>query len=112
MSSLGKSIEYHKSAVKSIPLGVNSNFRYWGPEDTRYISHGKGAYIWDVDDNRYIDYRLGYGPVILGHADDRVTFVVDADAAIDPGQRARAVGEDDQPALHLVLRAGCAVEHL
>ncbi len=76
MSGLEKSIEYHKSAIKSIPLGVNSNFRYWGPEDTRYISHGKGTYIWDVDDNRYIDYRLGYGPVILGHADDRVDEAV------------------------------------
>lgn len=76
MSKLKKSIEYHKAAVKTIPLGVNSNFRYWGAEDTRYISHGKGTYIWDVDDNRYIDYRLGYGPVILGHADDRVDDAV------------------------------------
>ncbi len=76
MQSLKKSIEKHKLAAQSIPLGVNSNFRYWGPEDTRYISHGKGTYIWDVDENRYIDYRLGYGPVILGHADDRVDEAV------------------------------------
>ncbi len=38
-----------------------------------YASHAKGAYLWDVDDNRYIDYMLGYGTIVLGHADDRVT---------------------------------------
>jgi len=34
-----------------------------------YASRGAGAYVWDVDGNRYIDYVLGYGTVILGHAD-------------------------------------------
>ncbi len=51
-----------------IPHGVNSNFRYWGEEDTLVIKRGEGAYVWDMDDKRYIDYRLGFGPVILGHA--------------------------------------------
>lgn len=51
-----------------IPYGVNSNFRYWGDEDTLVITHGEGAYIWDADGKRYIDYRLGFGPIILGHA--------------------------------------------
>lgn len=41
-----------------------------------YGSHAKGAYLWDVDGNRYIDYTLGYGTIILGHADDRVTKAV------------------------------------
>ncbi len=58
----------YQQAMKVIPYGVNSNFRYWGPEDTLVISRGQGAYIWDADDKRYIDYRLGFGPVILGHA--------------------------------------------
>ncbi|HUV27737.1 MAG TPA: aminotransferase class III-fold pyridoxal phosphate-dependent enzyme, partial [Anaerolineales bacterium] len=53
---------------KVIPHGVNSNFRYWGDEDTLIIKRGEGAYVWDMDDKRYIDYRLGFGPVILGHA--------------------------------------------
>jgi glutamate-1-semialdehyde 2,1-aminomutase len=51
-----------------IPYGVNSNFRYWGDDDTLIIKRGEGAYVWDMDDKRYIDYRLGFGPVILGHA--------------------------------------------
>jgi glutamate-1-semialdehyde aminotransferase len=38
-----------------------------------YASRASGAYFWDVDGNRYIDYILGYGTVILGHADPRVT---------------------------------------
>ena len=41
-----------------------------------YASHAKGAYLWDVDKNRYIDYMLGYGTIVLGHADDRVTKAV------------------------------------
>ena len=76
MNKLEKSNELHKAASQSIPLGVNSNFRYWGPDETLYISHGKGHLIWDVDENRYVDYRLGWGPIILGHADDRVDQAV------------------------------------
>ena len=51
-----------------IPYGVNSNFRYWGDEHTLVIDRGEGAYVWDMDGKKYIDYRLGFGPVILGHA--------------------------------------------
>ncbi len=58
-------------AKKVMPLGVSSNFRYAG-DDTMVVKRGEGAYIWDMDDNRYIDYRLGFGPIILGHADPRV----------------------------------------
>jgi len=70
--SLKKSNQHFKRAVKSIPLGVASNFRYWGEERTIYVKKGKGARFWDIDDNEYIDYRMGYGPAILGYADDRV----------------------------------------
>jgi glutamate-1-semialdehyde 2,1-aminomutase len=59
-------------AVKRLPLGVASNFRYWGEERTIYVKHGKGARIVDIDDNVYVDYRMGYGPAILGYADERV----------------------------------------
>ncbi|MFC1922810.1 guanitoxin biosynthesis PLP-dependent transaminase GntE [Chloroflexota bacterium] len=53
---------------KVIPHGVNSNFRYWGDEDTIVVDRGEGTYVWDMDGKKYIDYRLGFGPVILGHA--------------------------------------------
>lgn len=47
----------------------------------RFFRSASGAYLWDVDGNRYIDYQLGYGPVILGHADARVTNAVAAELA-------------------------------
>ena len=65
-------------AMQVLAKGVSSNFRYWGPNNTPVISHGKGAKIWDVDGNEFIDYRLGWGPIILGHADDRVNDAVSA----------------------------------
>ncbi|MBU1660344.1 MAG: aspartate aminotransferase family protein [Chloroflexi bacterium] len=63
-----KTQEIYRRARKVIPHGVNSNFRYWGEDDTLVIKKGNGAYVWDMDDNRYIDYRLAFGPIILGHA--------------------------------------------
>ena len=36
---------------------------------------GKGGRIWDMDGNAFIDLRMGYGPVILGHGDERVDEV-------------------------------------
>lgn len=59
-------------AQKVLPLGVNSNFRFWGDEITPYVQKAKGAYLWDVDDKKYIDYRMAFGPIILGHAYDEV----------------------------------------
>jgi glutamate-1-semialdehyde 2,1-aminomutase len=55
-------------AQKVMPLGVGSNFRYWSPTESPVAVRGEGCYYWDADGNRYIDYRLGFGPVILGHA--------------------------------------------
>lgn len=62
-----KSRAFFDRAQKVIPFGVNSSHRYWG-ENTPVIERGEGAYVYDFDGNRYIDYRLGFGPVILGHA--------------------------------------------
>lgn len=42
----------------------------------RYMSRAQGAYVWDVDGNRYVDFLLGYGPVILGHAHPGITQAV------------------------------------
>src|SRR5262245_1582801 len=71
---------HFRRAVRRLPLGVSSNFRYWGDDQTLYVKRGRGARLWDLDDNEYIDYRLGYGPVILGHCHPEV------DAAAREGQ--------------------------
>jgi glutamate-1-semialdehyde 2,1-aminomutase len=72
MRCLDKSNQHFRKANSRLPLGVASNFRYWGEDQTIYVKRGKGARIWDIDDNEYIDYRLAYGPCILGYGDERV----------------------------------------
>ncbi len=73
MSLQGKRTkEFYDRAKKVIPKGVNSNFRDWG-DNTLVIERGEGAYIWDMDGKQYIDYRLAFGPIILGHAHPVVT---------------------------------------
>ena len=67
-----KSNTLQKRALKIMPLGVNSNFRFWGEGITPYMLKAKGAYLWDADGNKYIDYRMAFGPIILGHAYDEV----------------------------------------
>ena len=66
-----RQLAMYERASKTLPGGTDSNFRAWGT-DTIYVDRGKGGLVWDIDGNEYIDLRLGYGPVILGHGDDRV----------------------------------------
>jgi len=70
-TNLEKTRALFARACQVMPWGVSSNFRYWG-DNTPVISRAQGAYVWDADGNRYIDYRLAFGPIILGHADPRV----------------------------------------
>src|ERR1700738_2445824 len=69
---LTKNNAHFQRAVKRLPLGVASNFRYWGEDRTIYVKRGMGARITDLDDNEYVDYRMGYGPAILGYAHPEV----------------------------------------
>jgi glutamate-1-semialdehyde 2,1-aminomutase len=62
-----KTNAFFERARRVIPFGVSSNFRYWGEGENIGVARAEGAYLWDFDGNRYIDYRLGFGPVILGH---------------------------------------------
>jgi glutamate-1-semialdehyde 2,1-aminomutase len=65
-----KSKELFERAQLSIPGGVNSPvraFRSVGGTPV-FIKHARGAYLYDVDGNRYIDYIASWGPMILGHA--------------------------------------------
>ena len=70
--TMTKNHEHFRRALTRLPLGVASNFRYWGEQRTIYVKHGRGARVTDLDDNVYVDYRMGYGPAILGYADPRV----------------------------------------
>ena len=58
-----------QEAVKVIPGGVNSPVRAFGSigSTPRFIKCANGAYIYDEDDNKYVDYVGSWGPMILGH---------------------------------------------
>lgn len=71
---LKRSMQLYQKALKHLPGGVSSNARMWhracptfGP-CTIFLKKAFGSQIWDVDGNQYTDYRLGFGPVILGHS--------------------------------------------
>lgn len=69
-----RSIDAYKEAVDLMPGGVNSPVRAFKSVgmDPIFMESGKGSKIKDIDGNEYIDYVLSWGPLILGHADERV----------------------------------------
>lgn len=73
-----KSNYLFKRANNVIPGGVNSPARAFSSvgESPVFIKQAKGPYLYDVDDNQYIDYVGSWGPMILGHADEDVTAAV------------------------------------
>ena len=74
MMNIQRSVELFAAAQKIIPGGVNSPvraFRAVGGQPI-FIDRGEGPYLFDADGNRYIDYVLSWGPLILGHAHPRV----------------------------------------
>ncbi|MEE9583966.1 MAG: glutamate-1-semialdehyde 2,1-aminomutase [Candidatus Brocadiales bacterium] len=76
----GRSSEAFREALKHIPGGVNSPVRAFGPVGSQpiFIQSGSGCHIKDIDGNEYIDYVCSWGPLILGHAEPRVTKEVKA----------------------------------
>ncbi|MDR6122178.1 glutamate-1-semialdehyde 2,1-aminomutase [Bacillus sp. SLBN-46] len=74
MRSYTKSIEAFKEAQTLMPGGVNSPVRAFKSVnmDPIFMERGKGSKIYDIDGNEYIDYVLSWGPLILGHTNDRV----------------------------------------
>lgn len=74
MRSYDKSIQAFKEAKQLMPGGVNSPVRAFKSVnmDPIFMERGKGSKIYDIDGNEYIDYVLSWGPLILGHTNDRV----------------------------------------
>ncbi len=75
---MSRSEELFARAVKRIPGGVNSPVRAYGSvtEAPRFIRRASGTKIYDVDGNAYIDYIDSWGPMILGHNDERIREAV------------------------------------
>jgi glutamate-1-semialdehyde 2,1-aminomutase len=74
--------QLYRRALSLIPGGVNSPVRAMkavGLDEPFFVERGEGAYLWDVDGNRYLDWVLSWGPLLFGHADpDTVEAVREA----------------------------------
>jgi glutamate-1-semialdehyde 2,1-aminomutase len=74
-----RSAKLYEEAKLHIVGGVNSpsrSFKAVGGGAPVFMKRGQGAYFWDVDDNRYIDYLAAFGPIITGHAHPKVTQAI------------------------------------
>jgi glutamate-1-semialdehyde 2,1-aminomutase len=93
--TLEKSKTLLERAAKSIPGGVNSPVRAFKSVGGTppFIERAEGAYLFDADGNRYIDYVLTWGPAILGHAQPDV--VAAAQAAVARGSSFGAPTEQE-----------------
>ncbi|MGH3061886.1 MAG: glutamate-1-semialdehyde 2,1-aminomutase [Gaiellaceae bacterium] len=73
-----------RRARKVIPGGVNSPVRAWGAvggEEPFFAARGEGAYLWDAEGSRYVDWVQSWGPLVFGHADPEVVEAVQEAAA-------------------------------
>src|SRR6476659_3108720 len=81
MRSYAKSIALYERTKKTLAGGVSSNVRYAATPVPLFFTRGEGARLYDVDGNVHIDYVLGNGPAILGHAPKPVVDAVAASLA-------------------------------
>ncbi|MDQ6992131.1 MAG: glutamate-1-semialdehyde 2,1-aminomutase [Mariprofundus sp.] len=84
MSDTTRSQQDFDQAKKLLPGGVNSPVRAFKSVGgtPRFFARASGAYVWDVDNNQYIDYIGSWGPMILGHAHPDVVKGVQETAAL------------------------------
>lgn len=59
-------------ARKALAGGVSSEFRKYNHPHAIFYTHGEGSYIYDADGNKYLDFTLSQGPLILGHSHPEV----------------------------------------
>lgn len=73
-----KNIEIFEESKKYMPGGVNSPVRAYKDVDVTppVIKKGEGAYVFDEEDNKYIDFVGAWGPAVLGHADDDIVKAI------------------------------------
>jgi glutamate-1-semialdehyde 2,1-aminomutase len=75
VESIEGSRTWYERAQKSIAGGLGHDVRYASPVPL-YIQRAQGAHKWDVDGNRYVDYNLGNGALLLGHAHPAIVDAV------------------------------------
>ncbi len=99
-------------AEELFPGGVNSPVRAFGAVggEPPFVARGEGAYLWDADGNRYVDYFGSWGPMILGHAKAEVVEAI-RDAAGNSVSFGAST-ELEQQLGEMVTRAFPAIEKL
>lgn len=110
MNKIDKSVELFREAKELIPGGVNSPVRAFRAveQNPLFIEKGIGPYIYDVDGNKYIDYVCSWGPLILGHANERVLSAVKK--ACENGLTFGAPTERETHLAKLIIDAVPAIE--
>src|SRR3954453_5579178 len=66
----------YERARRSVGGGVGSGLRAAMQPHPLFVREARGAYVWDLDGNRYVDYVMAWGPLVLGHGDSRITQAV------------------------------------
>ncbi len=96
-----QSKEMFERARHAVVAGVHSNTRARAPHPL-YFARAEGAYVWDIDGNRYIDLGMGNGAVMLGHGNGAVSHAVVE--AVNKGMTAGLEGEAGIQAAELFLK--------
>lgn len=110
MTTHSKSHELFNRAKRLMPGGVNSPARAFGAVggEPVFIGRGEGAYLYDVDENRYIDYVGSWGPMILGHCHPAVVAALQE--AIGRGTSFGAPTRAENELAELIVEAVPSVE--
>ena len=92
------SIEYKRVAERTVAGGVASSWQD-SPPHAIFIDRGRGSRIWDIDGNEYIDFHLGYGAMVAGHAHPKIVEAIERQARrgthfAQPTKDLGAVGEN------------------
>ncbi|HAP69619.1 MAG TPA: glutamate-1-semialdehyde-2,1-aminomutase [Flavobacteriales bacterium] len=95
--STEKSEQLFEKAKTLFPGGVNSPVRAFGSVGgtPRFITKGKGSRVWDADGNEYIDFCGSWGPLILGHANEKIENAIIETVKNGPSFGAPTLQEND-----------------
>ncbi len=95
MNKTKKSQDLFEQAQKIMPGGVNSPVRAFKNVNSSpiFIKSAKGPYLYDVDDNQYVDFIGSWGPMILGHSNPRIIKAVEEQLQLGTSYGAPTEGE-------------------
>ncbi|MEX0756307.1 MAG: aspartate aminotransferase family protein [Actinomycetota bacterium] len=106
-----RSIEYKQIAAETVTGGVASSWQD-SPPHTIFADHAKGSRLWDIDGNEYIDFHLGYGAMVAGHAHPKIVAAIQRQAErgthfAQPTQDLHEIGENLRDRFKLPLWRFC-----